>query len=50
MKRKPDSELTAEELQRRQTLRKRMFFVYIALIVALVIYLLFELFSIMKNK
>ena len=50
MARKPDSELTAEELKRRQTLRKRMFFVLIALTVALIIYLLYELFSIMSNK
>lgn len=50
MARKTDSELTPEELTRRQTLRKRMFFVLISLIVILVIYLLYELFSIMTNK
>ena len=46
---KKDEELTQEQLERRNVLRTRMFWVFLALIFILIVYLLFEIVSIFNN-
>ena len=46
---KKDEELSKEQLERRNVLRQRMFWVFLGLIAVLIIYLLFEIVSIFQS-